>query len=93
MLNALHARTKINQVTIILHVLLSSLFDFDITAKQDEAKKSLSSLRNKRLRELQKLLKSFFTTRTCSPKEVKVQSRQKQVKISRSVKKKNLEGF
>lgn len=38
MLNALQARTKINQVTIILHVLLSSLFDFNITAKQDKAK-------------------------------------------------------
>lgn len=37
MLNVLQARTKINQVTIILHVLLSS-FDFDITAKQDKAK-------------------------------------------------------
>lgn len=38
MLNILQARTKMNQVTIILHVLLSSLFDFDITPKQDKAK-------------------------------------------------------
>lgn len=92
MLNVLQARTKMNQVTIILHVLLSSLFDYDIMAKQDKAKILEFPSEKKNWGNYKSSWRASLP-HTCSPKEVKVQSRQKQVKISRSAKEKTLRDF